>query len=64
MMIRRAIPTLVYVAIVIWACTPPDDTKQSRMFWIQQRIKMHRRWAEFHGDKVIKLENLYTEVSS
>lgn len=63
-MIRRAIPTLIYLAVVLWVCTPPDETKQSRMFWIQQRIKSHRKLAQYHGERVIKLENLYTEVAS
>lgn len=61
-MIGRCVPVILYVAAMIWVMTPPDETKQSRIYWIAQRIKFHRRLAEHHGRRVIALESTYAKA--
>jgi len=58
----RTIPLVIYVALMVWVMLPEDDWKVARMYGIKRAIRYHRAQAEFHGRKVIALENAYKEA--
>jgi hypothetical protein len=53
---------IIFAYVVMAYLLSEPDPKQRRMLHLQQGIKLHRRLAEWHGSRVISLENTYKRV--